>query len=61
MTGNRIEDPGNQALLAFLAAQRDSVLSIVEGWTRRHGTDRSCRRAGRQLGWSSTWAAPLFR
>jgi hypothetical protein len=31
MTGNRIEDPEDQALLAFLAAQRDSVLSIVAG------------------------------
>ncbi len=31
MTGNRIEDNQDQALLAFLAAQRDAVLSIVEG------------------------------
>jgi len=31
MTGNRIEDPQDQALLGFLAAQRDAVLSIVAG------------------------------
>jgi hypothetical protein len=31
MTGNRIDDPQDQALLAFLAAQRDAVLSIVAG------------------------------
>ncbi len=31
MTGNQREDPEDQALLAFLAAQRDVVLSIVEG------------------------------
>ncbi len=31
MTGNRIDDPQDQALLAFLAAQRAAVLSIVEG------------------------------
>jgi Protein of unknown function (DUF664) len=31
MTGNRIEDTEDQALLAFLAAQRDAVLSIVAG------------------------------
>ena len=31
MTGNRSEDAEDQALLAFLAAQRDAVLSIVAG------------------------------
>jgi len=31
MAGNRIEDREDQALLAFLAAQRDAVLSIVAG------------------------------
>jgi hypothetical protein len=31
MTGNQREDPGDPALLAFLAAQRDAVLAIVEG------------------------------
>ena len=31
MTGNQREDPEDQVLLAFLAAQRDSVLSIVAG------------------------------
>src|SRR5260370_733638 len=31
MTGNRIEDLEDQALRAFLAAQRDAVLSIVAG------------------------------
>jgi Protein of unknown function (DUF664) len=31
MTGNHAEDPERQALLAFLAAQRDAVLSIVAG------------------------------
>ena len=31
MTGNRIEDTEDQVLLAFLAAQRDAVLSIVAG------------------------------
>jgi hypothetical protein len=31
MTGNHAEDPERRALLAFLAAQRDAVLSIVEG------------------------------
>ena len=31
MTGNQPEDPEDQALLAFLAAQRDAVLSIVAG------------------------------
>ena len=31
MTGSRIEDTEDQALLAFLAAQRDAVLSIVAG------------------------------
>jgi hypothetical protein len=31
MTGNRIEDPEDHALLTFLAAQRDSVLAIVGG------------------------------
>jgi uncharacterized damage-inducible protein DinB len=30
MTGNQPEDPEDQVLLAFLDAQRDSVLSIVE-------------------------------
>ena len=31
MTGNRSEDAEDQALLAFLAAQRDAVLAIVAG------------------------------
>jgi hypothetical protein len=31
MTGNRTNDAQDQALLAFLAAQRAAVLSIVEG------------------------------
>ena len=31
MTGNQPEDPEYQALLAFLAAQRGAVLSIVTG------------------------------
>src|SRR5579864_8219983 len=31
MTGNQPEDTEDQALLAFLAAQRDAVLTIVEG------------------------------
>ncbi len=31
MTGNQRKDPDDQALLAFLAAQRDAVLSIVAG------------------------------
>ena len=31
MTGNQPEDPEYQALLAFLAAQRGAVLSIVAG------------------------------
>ncbi len=31
MTSNRNEDAGDQALLAFLAAQRDAVLSIAAG------------------------------
>src|ERR1700683_924988 len=31
MTGSRTEDTGDQALLAFLAAQRDAVLAIVAG------------------------------
>ncbi len=31
MTGGQPEDPEDQALLAFLDAQRDAVLSIVEG------------------------------
>ncbi|HTW03267.1 MAG TPA: DinB family protein [Streptosporangiaceae bacterium] len=31
MTSDRNEDAGDQALLAFLAAQRDAVLSIVAG------------------------------
>ncbi len=31
MTGNRIEDTGDQALLDFLHAQRDAVLAIVAG------------------------------
>src|SRR5580692_1014300 len=31
MTANQPEDPEDQVLLAFLVAQRDSVLSIVEG------------------------------
>jgi len=31
MTSNRNEDAEDQALLAFLAAQRDAVLSIVAG------------------------------
>ena len=31
MTGNQPEDPEDQALLAFLAAQRGAVLSIVAG------------------------------
>jgi Protein of unknown function (DUF664) len=31
MTGNQPEDTEDQALLAFLAAQRDSVLAIVAG------------------------------
>jgi len=44
MTGNQPEDPEDQALLAFLNAQRDSVLSIVEGLdeeaiARRYGVD----------------------
>ena len=39
MTGNQPEDPADQALLAFLTAQRDAVLSIVagldeKGWQR---------------------------
>ncbi len=31
MTGNRIEDTEDQALLAFLHAQREAVLAIVAG------------------------------
>jgi Protein of unknown function (DUF664) len=31
MTADQRDDPGDQALLAFLAAQRDVVVSIVEG------------------------------
>ena len=31
MTANQPEDPEDQALVAFLAAQRDAVLSIVTG------------------------------
>jgi hypothetical protein len=31
MTGDQPEDPEDQALLAFLEAQRDVVLSIVAG------------------------------
>ncbi len=31
MTGNRIQGTEDQALLAFLHAQRDAVLSIVAG------------------------------
>ena len=31
MTGGRPEDPADQALLAFLQAQRDAVLAIVAG------------------------------
>ena len=31
MTANQPEDPEDQALLAFLAAQRDAVLSVVTG------------------------------
>jgi hypothetical protein len=31
MTSNRNEDAENQALVTFLAAQRDAVLSIVAG------------------------------
>jgi hypothetical protein len=31
MTGNQPEDPQDQVLLAFLDAQRNAVLSIVEG------------------------------
>jgi hypothetical protein len=31
MTGNQPEGPQDQALLAFLAAQRAAVLSIVDG------------------------------
>jgi len=31
MTGNELHDQEDQALLAFLQAQRDAVLSIVEG------------------------------
>jgi hypothetical protein len=31
MTGSQIENPEDQALLDFLAAQRDSVLAIVAG------------------------------
>ena len=31
MSGNQPEDPADQALLDFLAAQRDAVLSIVSG------------------------------
>jgi len=31
MIGNQPEDTEDQALLAFLAAQRDAVLSIVAG------------------------------
>ncbi len=31
MTGTQPEDPADQALLAFLDAQRGAVLSIVEG------------------------------
>jgi uncharacterized protein YndB with AHSA1/START domain len=58
MTGNQPVDPEDQALLAFLDAQRDAVLPSWRGWTRRRGTGRSCRRAGRRPGWSSTWAAP---
>jgi Protein of unknown function (DUF664) len=31
MTSDRIDDPADQALLAFLAAQREAVLDIVAG------------------------------
>jgi hypothetical protein len=47
MTGSRTEDAEDQALLAFLAAQRASVLSIVAGlddMTRRLRSSLTCRR-----------------
>ena len=46
MTGNQPEGPEGQALLAFFAAQRDAVLSIVAGWMRRRGT------GGGAVGWT---------
>jgi hypothetical protein len=58
MTGNQHEDPEDQALLAFLAAQRDSVLSIVEGLDEEAWHRSVVPWAGRRPGWSSTWAAP---
>jgi hypothetical protein len=53
MIGNQPEDAEDQALLAFLAAQRDAVLSIVAGldeaawhrWVVPSGLDAG--RAGR--------------
>ena len=45
MTGNRIEDTDDQALLGFLAAQRDAVLSIVAGLD-----EEAWHRVGRAVG-----------
>ena len=59
MIANQPVETEDQILLAFLVAQRDSVLSIVEGLDEEvRGTGRSCRRAGPPPGGSSTWAAP---
>ena len=47
MTSNRNEDAEDQALLAFLAAQRDAVLSIVAGLDEDSWHRWLCCRAGR--------------
>jgi hypothetical protein len=47
MTGNQPEDPQDQALLAFLAAQRDAVLSIVAGLD-----EEACQRSVVPSGWT---------
>jgi len=54
MTGNQPVETEDQALLAFLDAQRNVVLSIVEGLDEEAWHRSVCRRAGRRPGWSST-------
>jgi hypothetical protein len=54
MTGNQPVETEDQALPAFLDAQRNVVLSIVEGLDEEAWHRSVCRRAGRRPGWSST-------
>ena len=56
MSGNQPQDPADQVLLDFLAAQRDAVLSIVAGLD-----EEAWHRSVVPSGWTPACARPGSR